>query len=133
VRAAPEPDTDLEGQWVVVDAYVAASRSGDIDGLLAILDPHVELRSDGGRRRPALTTRVHGAAAVAGSAVLFRRAAATATRTLVNGAAGVVTWTPDGRPFALLAPTIRAGRIVAIDVLVDPDRLARLPLERTAH
>jgi RNA polymerase sigma-70 factor (ECF subfamily) len=133
VRAAPEPDTDLEGQWVVVDAFIAASRAGDIDGLLAVLDPEVELRSDGGRDRPNLTTRVHGAAAVAGNALIYRRAAETATRTLVNGAAGVVAWNPDGRPFALLAPTIRGGRIVAIDVLVDPLRLAGLPLVRGAH
>ena len=58
----------------------------------------------------------------------FRRFAASATRVLVNGIPGGVAWSPDGRPFAVLALTVQRGRIVAIDVLADPDRLARLVL-----
>lgn len=58
----------------------------------------------------------------------FRRFAASATRVLVNGIPGGVAWSPDGRPFAVLALTVQRGRIVAIDVLADPDRLARLDL-----
>lgn len=130
VRAAPAPDIDLEGQWVVVDAFIAASRAGDVEGILAVLDPDVVLRSDGGRTRPALTTLVRGAAAVASNALLYRRVAETATRTLVNGAAAVVAWTPGGQPLALLAVTIRGGRIVEMDVLSDPERLAQLSLRR---
>jgi RNA polymerase sigma-70 factor (ECF subfamily) len=128
VREAPEPDTSLEGQWVVVDAFIAASRAGDIEGLLAVLHPDVVLRADGGRTRPAMTTLVRGAEAVAGNAMLYRRVASTATRRLVNGAAAVVAWTPGGAPLALLAVTIRGGRIVEMDVLSDPERLAGLSL-----
>jgi RNA polymerase sigma-70 factor (ECF subfamily) len=130
VREAPEPDTSLERQWSVVDAFIAASRAGDVEGLLVILDPDVVLRSDGGPSRPTMTTHVVGAEAVATNALIFRRVAATATRALVNGAAATVAWTPAGNPFALLAVSIRDGRIQEIDVLVDPERLARLELVR---
>ena len=58
----------------------------------------------------------------------FRRFAETATRVLVNGVPGGVAWAPDGSPFAVLAVTVKGGRIVAIDILADPDRLAQLDL-----
>ena len=73
-------------------------------------------------------TLVHGAPAVATNAMTFRRVATSATRTLVNGLPGGVAWTPDGRPFAVLSFTVVGGRIVEIDVLADPERLARLDL-----
>jgi RNA polymerase sigma-70 factor (ECF subfamily) len=82
----------------------------------------------GGTARPGLVTLVRGAKAVATSAMTFRRAAANATRMLVNGAPGGVAWLPDGRPFAVLSFTVVRGRIVEIDVLADPERLARLDL-----
>jgi RNA polymerase sigma-70 factor (ECF subfamily) len=95
-----------------------------------VLDPDVVLRSDGGPSRPSLAAIIRGPEAVASSAMAFRHLASTATRRLVNGGPGGVTWTPDGRPIAVLAFTVAAGRIVAIDVLADPDRLARLGLTR---
>ena len=58
----------------------------------------------------------------------FRRFAETATRILVNGIPGGVAWAPDGSPFAVVALTVKGGRIVAIDILADPDRLGRLDL-----
>jgi len=128
VRVAPVPDADLEDQWSVVDAFLAASRDGDFGRLLAVLDPEVVLRSDGGSARPTLVQFVRGAEEVARNALLFRRLAETATRTLVNGAPGGVVWHPDGRPFAVLAFTVSSGRIVSVDVLADPERLARLDL-----
>jgi RNA polymerase sigma-70 factor (ECF subfamily) len=128
VRGAPLPDTDLDGQWEVVDAFLAASREGDFERLLAVLDPDVVLRSDGGTGRPRLVQVVHGAEAVARNAMLFRGFAGTATRTLVNGLPGGVAWLPNGRPFAVVSMTVAGGRIVSIDVLADPDRLARLDL-----
>ena len=128
VQAAPVPDTDLEGQWAVVDAFLAASRDGAFDRLLAVLDPEVVLRSDGGAGRPRLAQLVRGPEAVAQNAMLFRNLVATATRTLVNGSPGGVVWSPDGRPFAILSFTVARGRIAAIDVLADPDRLAGLDL-----
>jgi RNA polymerase sigma-70 factor (ECF subfamily) len=128
VQGAPVPDADLDDQWAVVDAFLAASRDGDFDRLLDALDPEVTLRADGGTARPGLVTLVHGAKAVATSAMTFRRVATTATRMLVNGAPGGVAWTPDGRPFAVLSFTVVGGRIVEIDVLADPERLAHLDL-----
>ena len=132
VRGAPVPDTDLDGQWAVVDAFLAASRDGDFERLLAVLDPEVVLRSDGGAARPDLVSVVRGAAAVAPRALSFRRLAETATRALVNGIPGGVTWTPDRRPFAVVSVTVAGGRVVSIDVLADPDRLSRLDLARVA-
>lgn len=128
VQGAPEPDVDLDGQWAVVDAFLAAARDGDFGRLVAVLDPEVVLRADGGPDRPQLASLLHGAQAVAEQAMTFRRFAASATRVLVNGIPGGVAWSPDGRPFAVLALTVQRGRIVAIDVLADPDRLARLVL-----
>ena len=128
VRRAPVPDTDLAGQWAVVDAFLAASRDGDFQRLLTVLDPDVVLRSDGGGSRPNLVSLVRGAEAVAAGALTFRRFAYTATRGLVNGLPGGVAWMPDGRPYAVVGLVVAGGRIVAIDVLADPDRLARLDL-----
>ncbi|HEY8867755.1 MAG TPA: RNA polymerase sigma factor SigJ [Candidatus Limnocylindrales bacterium] len=128
VQGAPVPDVDLDGQWVVVEAFLAASRAGDFERLLAVLDPEVVLRSDGGAARPELISLLRGAQAVAEGATTFRRFAETSTRVLVNGIPGGVAWAPDGSPFAVLALTVKGGRIVAIDVLADPDRLGQLDL-----
>jgi RNA polymerase sigma factor (sigma-70 family) len=128
VQGAPVPDVDLAGQWAVVDAFLAAARAGDFERLLAVLDPEVVLRSDGGTARPELVSLLHGAQAVAEGAMTFRRFGETATRVLVNGTPGGIAWAPDGSPFAVLAMTVRGGRIVAIDVLADPVRLGHLDL-----
>jgi RNA polymerase sigma-70 factor, ECF subfamily len=124
---APEPDTDLVAQREVVDAFFAASRDGDFEGLLAVLDPDVVVRADGGARRPSATVVVRGAEAVAARARTYAHLAPYVRPALVNGAAGAVV-TPHGRPFSVLAFTIRGGRIVAIDSLADPERLAELDL-----
>jgi RNA polymerase sigma factor (sigma-70 family) len=128
VQGAPVPDVDLDGQWAVVDAFLAAARDGDFEGLLAVLDPDVVLRSDGGATRPQLMSRLRGAQAVAEGALTFRRFAESASRILVNGVPGGVAWAPDGSPFAVVALTVSGGKIVAIDVLADPDRLDLLDL-----
>src|SRR5690349_10696499 len=89
IQDAPtEPDVDLAGQRAVVEAFIAASRSGDFGALVAILDPDVVIRADYGRGVRA-TTEVRGAQAVAEQAMLFRRFAEGARPALVNGAAGV--------------------------------------------
>lgn len=124
----PVPDVDLDGQWAVVDAFLSASRAGDFERLLAVLDPEVVLRSDGGMARPDLTSVVSGAQAVGEQAMIARRFAETSTRILVNGITGGIAWAADGSPFAVLALTVRGGRIVEIDVLADPDRLGQLDL-----
>jgi RNA polymerase sigma factor (sigma-70 family) len=132
VQGAPVPDADLEGQWEVVDAFLAAAREGDFERLLAVLDPEVVLRSDGGAARPELVSVVRGARAVATQAMAFRRFAETATRALINGIPGAVAWLPDGSPFAVLSVTVAGGRIVSIDILADPDRLRQLDLDLQA-
>ncbi len=133
VQGAPVPDVDLDGQWAVVDAFQAAARAGDFERLVAVLDPDVVLRSDGGEARPDLISLVRGARAVAERAMSFRRFAGTSTRILVNGIPGSVAWEPDGRPFAVLAMTVRGGKIVRIDVLADSDRLDQLDLTVVAR
>jgi RNA polymerase sigma-70 factor (ECF subfamily) len=127
---APVPDADLDTQWRIVDAFLAAARDGDFEALVAVLDPDVVLRADGGMS--GLSHRVQGAAAVAGQATMFGQAGARAglivRRALVNGAAGLVS-ERHGKPFSVGAFTIRNGKIVELDFLVDPERLARLDLE----
>ena len=86
------------------------------------------LRSDGGVASPGLTSLVRGAQTVATQAMAFRRFTESATRVLVNGVPGGVAWAPDGSPFSVVAITVKAGRIVAIDILADPDRLGQLDL-----
>ena len=132
VQGAPVPDVDLDGQWAVVDAFLAAAREGDFERLVGVLDPDVVLRAEGGGARPNLTQLIHGAREVAGQAMLFRQFTSTATRVLVNGIPGGVAWKPDGSPYAVLALTVRGDHIVRIDVLADPDRLAALDLTPVA-
>jgi RNA polymerase sigma factor (sigma-70 family) len=123
--AAPVPDPDLDAQWEVVDAFIAASRTGDFDALVAVLDPDVVLRADGGRRGPS--QHVRGAEKVAGQALLWARVDLTMQRALVNGAAGMVTFM-HGQPFAICAITVRDGKLAEMDFLSDPERIAQLDL-----
>jgi ketosteroid isomerase-like protein len=121
------PDADLARQREVVDAFFAASRDGDFDTLLAVLDPDVVLRIDGGAVRAGLSREVRGASAVAEQTLTFSRLSPFVRPALVNGVAGVVV-APRGRPFAVMGFTVRRGKIVEIDVLADPARLSRLDL-----
>jgi RNA polymerase sigma factor (sigma-70 family) len=132
VQGAPAPDVDLHRQWAVADAFVEASRAGNFERLLAVLDPEVVLRSDGGAARPGLTLLVRGARAVAERAMIFRGLVEGLTRILVNGIPGAIVWAPDGSPYTVLALTVKGGRIVALDFLVDPDRLGQLDLAAVA-
>jgi RNA polymerase sigma-70 factor, ECF subfamily len=124
---APVPDPDLGRQRQVVDAFFAAARDGDFDGLVAVLDPDVVLRADGGAARTRPTVMLRGARTVAENASLARKMAQFVRPALVNGAAGAVV-TVNGQPFAVMGFTVADGRIVAIDVLYDPQRLAALDL-----
>ncbi|GAA3419893.1 RNA polymerase sigma factor SigJ [Streptosporangium vulgare] len=123
---APAPDPDLARQREVVDAFFAAARDGDFDALVAVLDPGVVLRSDGGVARARHTVVITGARNVAEQALTFGRLSPFARPALVNGAAGVVV--AHGRPLSVMAFTVTDGRILAIDVLSDPERLDRLDL-----
>jgi RNA polymerase sigma factor (sigma-70 family) len=126
VRGAPVPDADLHAQWEVVDAFIAAARDGDFDALVTVLDSDVVLRADGGRLS-GLSQHVQGAENVAGQALLWSRVDLTMRRALINGAPGIVTFL-HGRPFSIGALTVKSGKIVEIDFLADPERIARLDL-----
>jgi RNA polymerase sigma-70 factor (ECF subfamily) len=123
--AAPVPDADLTRQRQVVDAFLTAARVGDLDALVAVLDPDVVVRSDGGALRPGAVVR--GAAAAARQALTFSRLVQVARPALVNGGPGVVA-AAGGQPISVLAFTVTHGKIVEIDVLADPERLRRLDL-----
>ncbi|QHA05450.1 sigma-70 family RNA polymerase sigma factor [Streptomyces broussonetiae] len=120
VRGADAPEADLVRQREVVDAFLAAARGGDFDGLLAVLDPDVLARSDAG------TTA--GAVMVASGARSFAHLAAVAIPALVDGATGLVLYA-DGSLERVLTFTFVADRIATIDVVTDPARLAGLTVE----
>ena len=127
------PDVDEARQREVVDAFMAASREGDFDALLAVLDPDVVVRADQGAVPAGAvgpvgsSGPVRGAAAVARRAMVFAQIGLLTHPALVNGVAGAVT-TRDGVAFSVGAFTVRGGKIVALDILADPDRLRALDL-----
>ena len=122
--AAPPPDADLTTQRQVVEAFMAAAREGDFEGLIAVLDPDVVLRADGGA---GIARVIQGAEAVARGAVAFRQLGLDVRPALVNGAPGAVSLR-DGRPFTVAGFTVRGGRITRIDILGDAERLERLDI-----
>ncbi len=125
--AATSADAGLACQREAVDAFLAASREGDFEALLAVLDPDVVLRIDGGALRAGLSREVRGAGAVIEQTRTFSRLSPFVRPALVNGAAGVIV-TPRGQLFAIMGFTVRQGMIVEIDVLADPARLRQLDL-----
>jgi RNA polymerase sigma-70 factor, ECF subfamily len=115
-----------EEQREVVSAFMAAAIEGDVDGLVAVLDPDVTMRADGGGRVPALREPVHGAPNVATVLAGFARTGAARGEVIsVNGAPGLLIEARGGR--SVMAFTVDAGRITAIDVVRNPDKLAHVP------
>ena len=127
VQGAATPDVDVARQREVVDAFFAAARGGDFEALVAVLDPDVVLRSDGGVSRPSVSVLIRGAATVAKRALMFTRLSPFVRPAVVNGAAGVVV-APGGVPVSVMGFTIRGGRIVEIHAIADPERLRELEL-----
>ncbi len=121
--AAPVSDADVTRQRAVVEAFIAAARAGDLEALVSVLHPDVVIRADRGTLRV-----VRGARAVAESALAFSRLAESAHIALVNGLPGIVSRLPGGQPLAVMGFTISGGKILEIDILADPVRLARLDL-----
>ena len=113
-------------------AFFAAADHGDFDALVAILDPDVVLRSDGGTARPDASVLLHGAAAVAARTLTIAQPSEPKRAVLVNGAAGVIV-TAAGQPVAVIGFTISRGKITEIDAIIDPDRLRRLDLALLDH
>ena len=132
-----DPDTDrsvpprvrTDRQRAVIRAFLAAARQGDLAGLIRLLDPDVVVRADAGPTGAAAgrSLVIHGAEAAARSAISFRQMAGGAREALVNGTPGFVVFDGD-QPYAVLGITLRDGRIVELDILIDPARLAALDL-----
>jgi RNA polymerase sigma-70 factor (ECF subfamily) len=118
------PDAPLDRQREVVDAFLAAAREGDFEALLQVLDPDVVLRHDMGR---GVLRVVRGAEAVASQAQTYSQLRLVVHPVLINGAVGAVAL-HDGRPFSIGAVTVRDGKIVELDFITDPERLAQLDL-----
>ncbi|HEY1520850.1 MAG TPA: sigma-70 family RNA polymerase sigma factor, partial [Solirubrobacteraceae bacterium] len=116
---APDPDADPARQREIVQAFLAASRNGDFDALLAVLDPDVLLRADPGATPPGASSEVRTATAVANT---FVGRAAGAQLAVVDGSAGAV-WAPRGKPRAVFAFTFTGGKIVEIELIGDPERI----------
>jgi RNA polymerase sigma factor (sigma-70 family) len=123
IQEAPTPDRDPRRQRAVVDAFFAAARRGDFKTLVAVLDPEVVRRADFGALPGSAVVR--GAEAVAAQAMRFADPSRIYHPALVNGAAGAVIIV-DGKPVSIIAFTVVDDRIVAIDALVDPERIASL-------
>lgn len=121
------PDTDLSRQREVVDAFLSASRAGDFEALLAVLDPDVVLRTDPGAIPPGFSRETRGAKAVVTRALLGARNAPISRPALVDGRVGLVV-APRGRLLRVLTFTIAGSTIAEIEVIADPDRLRRLHL-----
>jgi RNA polymerase sigma-70 factor (ECF subfamily) len=126
--AAPPTPADRARQTEVAEAFLAAARDGDFDRLVSVLHPEIVQRVDLGPHLPVRVTV--GAEAVAGQAIMFRRGAPPSDTTetvLVNGVPGQLRYR-DGQPFSLAAFTIVDGLVTEMDIIADPDRLARLGL-----
>jgi RNA polymerase sigma factor (sigma-70 family) len=126
--AAPGAPADRARQREVADAFQAAARDGDFDRLVSVLHPEAVQRVDFGPHSPART--IVGAQAIAGQAIMFGRDAPASDTTepvLVNGTPGQLRFR-DGQPFSLVAFTVANDRIVAMDIIADAERLARLGL-----
>jgi RNA polymerase sigma-70 factor (ECF subfamily) len=122
VQGAATPDADVTRQRQVVNAFVAAAREGDFDALIAVLDPQVVLRAD---REPAGQAR-RGVLAVAKQALVFSKLVQKTQSVIVNGAPGIISWLPNGKPMAVLGFVVAQDKIVEIYVISNPDRLRRL-------
>lgn len=127
-RIARPPELGgYKGQKAVVEAYLAASRDGNFERLVAVLDEDVRLRVDGGRAKPTVSAEVRGANAVAKRALAHAHTGLLPHHAIVNGAPGAI-FSRDGEPFSVLAFTISGSKILEIDILADPERIARLDL-----
>ncbi len=125
--ASPGPAPDARRRREVADAFLTAANGGDFEGLLAVLDPDVVLRADGGRLAPAVSKLVRGAETVVAQALAYSRFRKATLWVVANGDPAVLS-VVDGRPTALMVFTVAGDRIVELHILVDPERLATLGL-----
>jgi RNA polymerase sigma-70 factor (ECF subfamily) len=133
VQGTPaEPEADRARQLEVVGAFLAASQSGDFSALIAILDPDVVLRADATAVEASMRANVRGIAPVVRGrdsvANIFRGRARAAQLALVDGDSGLV-FAPGGQPRVVVDFVLENGRIVEINMIGDPGRIAALDLE----
>jgi RNA polymerase sigma factor (sigma-70 family) len=121
------PDADIAGQREVVEAFFAAAHRGDLDALVAVLDPDVVVRTDCGPAFAEFAGVRRGAADVARQTLAIANPAVPKLPVLVNGAAGVAVIV-DGQLFAVLGFTVSHGKVVEVNAILDPDRLSALDL-----
>ena len=121
------PNADLAGRRRLVDAFVAALRSGDFEGLMAVLDPDVVVRTDRVGAAAGAPTETRGARAWASQAVMFAKLAQSVRSALVDGDAGAV-WAPGGKLVRVLRFTFGNGRITEVDIITDRARVDALDL-----
>ena len=124
VQDTPRPTADRDDQRAVVDAFLAAARDGDFEGLLQVLDPEVTWRVHTGRR---VAVR-RGADEVVDKAQRALHVDVTARRVLVNDEPGIAVWSANGKLRAVMACTVVNGRMVWMESVTDPDRLATIDL-----
>jgi RNA polymerase sigma factor (sigma-70 family) len=124
VRETERPAGAGKEQRKVVQAFLAAARGGDFEGLLRVLDPDVRLTVD----TPGGPVVILGATKVARGAQVAAAAATQGREALVNGRPAIVSWGPDGSPVAMLVFTVADGRITEIEGVADPAKLARMDL-----
>jgi RNA polymerase sigma factor (sigma-70 family) len=127
LSATGTSDMDITKQWELVDAFLAAARNGDFDGLLEVLDPDVVRRVDAGGPLPGVAQILRGARAVASGALGFQKLGYVSRRALINGAPGVVSFAGE-EPVSVVGFTIAGGKIVEMNILTDPTRLRQLDL-----
>ncbi|MHA7984402.1 sigma-70 family RNA polymerase sigma factor [Rathayibacter sp. CAU 1779] len=123
VRGVERP-TDLRRQREVVDAFLAAARDGDFDGLMRVLDPELTWRIN----TPRGVIERHGSEELVRHGVRGKNASVTARRVLVDGRPGAVAWRKDGSPFLVMRCTVVDGRLAVIESITDPARLAEMDL-----
>ena len=126
---APRPDRDLRAQRSVVEAFLAAVQAGDFNALIGVLHPEIVLRADSGVARGRV---VHGAQEVAAQAQAFSTLGLTSYVVLVNGDIGVVSRLPNGRVLSVIGYSVADGKVAAMDILADADRIAALDLSAVA-
>jgi RNA polymerase sigma factor (sigma-70 family) len=125
VQGATPSDKDVARQREVVEAFLAASRKGDFDALLAVLDPDIVVHADAAAVEMGAAKEVQGASVVAGT---FAGRARAAQPALIDGVPGLV-WSQRGTPQVVFGFTITRGKIVEISMVADPERLGQLNVE----
>ena len=128
MRGAATPEPDLGKQRAVIAAFLAAARTGDFDALLEVLDPDVVFRVDAGRGPLARPPAIGVDAVVEQVRARGARFAPLARPGIVNGAAGLIVGSAR-RPRAVVGFTVSGGRIVEIDLILDPDKLRGLAID----